>query len=988
MWCDLFYDKFAGDHNYMNSITKTVSINDLTDGSYTYYSGQKALCFYNSKFSVNFQLPECTYKTDIYKLMVYAKMIGNIESIYVVIGVNVEIVNQCVLEKKTIPHEEFLKKLCGFHLAYTESIRFLSQNYNFTKSNINEKINQNIKFIAKNAMEPVDYTFENKINDPSELNVKLYEYQKCSVYWMKQKEENKPTMLYNLNDEVCIGDKVYYDMMTRKFNLVCDKKSLTFHGGAIIDEVGLGKTLQVISLALCAPADEIEEIEEIKEKNKDTETTEVKKRGRPKKAEKAEIVENQVKPNKYISKQFPKKFKSKATIVFCPNQLCGQWIREFKERFNSGNDVKIIPLMTKRDFDKVTYRDLITADFVVVSFTFLGNACFTTPWVSKISSVKSFAKQKWTQTDKTQINNVFDEISTELISKYDESLDSIHPLIQLIHWHRFVIDEFHEIYKDNMTYTFISNLLPYIVSDHKWVVTATPFNQDACLVEIVNFLTNYQNNDGSSIFTAQTIIDYLNDHCFRRNTKDSVKQEHTLPPIKEEIKWLNFSTTERLMYNAYLADENNSKFNVYLRQLCCHPQLAEETKEMLSNCKTLEDIEKMMVYHYKAQVDDALKKVDKIKGKINKNSFNKRKLEREQLKKQLKKVGRRLEKNEELDDQDEENDYKGLSFATDDEIAKAMGFIKPTMQIEFIVTRIEELKKDLNAAEIVLDGKTRTCDFFTGVIEKIKKTASKQAKEKKVINNVADMFNASTEESESEDDDTLCGICFDNIPESDIGVTICGHIYCYECLKIAVSKYHSCPYCKRKLGESDCFVMSCEKKEIEQSVDQKNKAVLINELGTKLANLITYLRSSGEHTIIFSQWDDLLRRVGRILKDNNIPNVFCRGNCFQRDKAIREFNQDNKIKVIMLSSDSTAAGTNLTKASQVIFIDPIYGTYEHRKGQERQAIGRAHRLGQKSNIRVIRFIIKDSIEEEIYRMNLIEDKKHVSEFLSTTETIL
>lgn len=90
----------------------------------------------------------------------------------------------------------------------------------------------------------------------------------------------------------------------------------------------------------------------------------------------------------------------------------------------------------------------------------------------------------------------------------------------------------------------------------------------------------------------------------------------------------------------------------------------------------------------------------------------------------------------------------------------------------------------------------------------------------------------------------------------------------------------------------------------------------------------------------------------------------------------------------MLSSDSTAAGTNLTKASQVIFIDPIYGDYKFRKDQERQAVGRAHRLGQKSNIKVIRFIIKETVEEEIYKMNMEEDKKHKSEFESSTEVIV
>jgi hypothetical protein len=74
-----------------------------------------------------------------------------------------------------------------------------------------------------------------------------------------------------------------------------------------------------------------------------------------------------------------------------------------------------------------------------------------------------------------------------------------------------------------------------------------------------------------------------------------------------------------------------------------------------------------------------------------------------------------------------------------------------------------------------------------------------------------------------------------------------------------------------------------------KSQKEKSNAELVNDVGTKLANIITYIRETNDHLIIFSQWDDLLRRIGRILKENNIPNVFCKGNCYQRDKAIREF---------------------------------------------------------------------------------------------------
>lgn len=163
---------------------------------------------------------------------------------------------------------------------------------------------------------------------------------------------------------------------------------------------------------------------------------------------------------------------------------------------------------------------------------------------------------------------------------------------------------------------------------------------------------------------------------------------------------------------------------------------------------------------------------------------------------------------------------------------------------------------------------------------------------------------------------------------------------------------------------------------ITNSTKEKNvkKRKLINDVGTKLAHLILYLRKSNKHTIIFSQWDDLLVRVGGILKKNKINNVFCKGNCYQRDKAIRRFNDDKTMRVIMLSSKSAASGTNLTKASDVIFLDPIYGNTAYRKNQEKQAVGRAHRLGQTKKITVVRFIVKNSIEEEIYEMNKEIDK--------------
>lgn len=974
MWCNLFYDKYAGDiqgygdHHYNNEITKLISINDLNDGSYNYYIGKEALEKYNTKFKGYFALEECVYASKLFKLILYQKNVESIETIYVVIGVNVTILEKIIITNQQIPHVDFLKKLCRYHLAYTETARFINNSSFYNSNTLRQKIEQNINYIIENVTKPVDYTFDNKINKLNEITIDLYEYQKCSVHWMCQRELNKKEILYNLNEEILLGN-VYYDMSTQKFNLICNKKKLKFHGGAIIDEVGLGKTLQVIALNISNPAPIIS----------------------------------------FKRDDQPNKFFSKATLVFCPNQLCGQWIRELKDKINDDYDPKIISLMTKRDFDKLSYNDLLDADFVVVSFTFLDNKCFTLPWTSKISAYKNYNKQKWSLTDNQLISKLFNEMGKELIIDPVTSLYKVNPLIQLIHWHRFVIDEFHEIHKDSGTYQYIDNLLPFVTADNKWCVTATPFNQKRGLHDIVNFVTNYKNDDGEHIYNVEQFIDYLSSDCFRRNTKDSVKEEHTLPPIKEEIRWLKFSPTERMIYNAYLADPNNNKLSVYLRQLCCHPQLAEETKEALSNCKTLEDIEKMMVFHYKLQMDEAQDKVNKTQERIIKVNKKIRKLENKQKKRYLKKKFNM--KIGDSDDSDSDNEHDSDSDDDSDNelelllskiknLTELTAGIKPTMGIEILKDRVKEINVTLNEALNVLDGKTKTYNFFSNVVDKIKKTVNKDSNKENAETKL-EKFNPALDsdtnimnllsqqlknDNEIDNDDEVCGICLDDIPENDIGVTICGHMFCYECLKMTVSKYHACPYCKKKLSDKEMYVLSYErKKKVIISQEEKNKADLINDIGTKLANLITYLRESGEHTIIFSQWDDLLRRVGRILKENKIPNVFCKGNCYQRDKAIREFNSDHNIKVIMLSSDSTAAGTNLTKASQVIFIDPIYGDYTHRKGQERQAIGRAHRLGQKSNIKVIRFIIKDTIEDEIYKMNVEEDKKYKNEFETSSE---
>lgn len=952
MWCNLFYDKCAGSSGYDNPLTKDVTIEDLNDGSYILHSGKQALEKYNKKFKEMTQLPELYKHPNLYRLELYTKVVKGIETIYTIVSVNAKILKGLLLKKKLIPYKEFLKKVFTYHMKYINS-SVMAASIFFDHESNKKKIDGNVEFIVKKANTPKEYALDLTMKAESDIKLELYKYQTCSIYWMKRKEEEHRTIWYNTNSEVVVGE-IYYDMHRHVFNNISDRKSLVFKGGCLIDEVGLGKTAQMIALSVI----------------------------------------NQPESISYVKEGDVTHMYSRATLIVCPNYLCGHWKREIMKTLTEEYAPVIISIMTKVHYNKYTYQDILDADYVIVSFTFFNNRVSTLPWTSKLSKSKSYHKQKWTPTMNMQVKKIFEQKGTEIVKKSIEILDERQVWIQLIHWHRFIIDEFHEVGSNE--YRYVKNIIKHISATHKWCVTATPFNEGIESVSnIIDYLTDYKNADGTQVLKVEEIVDYLSTECFRRNTKESVAKEYTLPKIKEEIRWLNFSATERLIYNAYIANGNNDRYSVYLRQLCCHPQLADETKHSLSNCKSLKEIEVMMVAHYKKEVNKEEAKVRKINERIAKINKKIKKMEKRQKKKKLKRLKRNKKELIESDSESESLESESDS----DELDMLLALYddgneeedKPLVTIENLKETLKKVTRTLIAAKKVLEGKETTYNFFNNVINKLRKTMDKETDKSERLKynmkldgdtNIMNLLSSQLDAEEESEEEDLCGICMDEIAEDDVGVTSCGHIFCYECLKIATSQYHRCPMCQKALKDNEIYMLSYEKQKKEADEEKPSivlsKAELVNKVGTKLANLILYIKEHDVHTIIFSQWDDLLRRVGVILKEHNVNNIFCKGNCYQQDKAIREFESDDKIKVIMLSSKKNASGTNLTKAKMIIFLDPIYGSYKFRKDQERQAIGRAHRLGQKNDITIVRFVIKNSIEEDIYWMNIEEDKKHVN----------
>jgi SNF2 family DNA or RNA helicase len=213
-----------------------------------------------------------------------------------------------------------------------------------------------------------------------------------------------------------------------------------------------------------------------------------------------------------------------------------------------------------------------------------------------------------------------------------------------------------------------------------------------------------------------------------------------------------------------------------------------------------------------------------------------------------------------------------------------------------------------------------------------------------------------------------CSICMDQLDNPTL--TACGHLFCYECLKMCLGDKKRCPMCKADLTGKDLMVMN-----IKVATSEPINP-LIQKYGSKLGKLISIIRflvsQKDTRIIVFSQWDDMLSLVGKTLAENEIDNCFVKGNVWSRNSAIRKFkagcdSNGNDTKVIMLSLKNAASGTNLTEATHIFFVEPIDAPREESKAIEGQAIARACRVGQKNKIMLMRILISNSIEEEIYR---------------------
>ena len=124
--------------------------------------------------------------------------------------------------------------------------------------------------------------------------------------------------------------------------------------------------------------------------------------------------------------------------------------------------------------------------------------------------------------------------------------------------------------------------------------------------------------------------------------------------------------------------------------------------------------------------------------------------------------------------------------------------------------------------------------------------------------------------------------------------------------------------------------------------------------------LLDEAMDGGHRVLVFSQFVTMLAILRRALEARDIPYCYLDGETKDRLGECRRFNADESIPLFLISLHAGGTGLNLTGADMVVHFDPWWNP-----AVEAQATDRAHRIGQKKTVYVVKMIAEGSVEERV-----------------------
>ena len=232
----------------------------------------------------------------------------------------------------------------------------------------------------------------------------------------------------------------------------------------------------------------------------------------------------------------------------------------------------------------------------------------------------------------------------------------------------------------------------------------------------------------------------------------------------------------------------------------------------------------------------------------------------------------------------------------------------------------------------------------------------------------------------------ICSKCFEEIAELEEENTLAteepqSEPWLSECLVVVCNKCFQTSTHMRKGAicehEPSCPIIQLSRSVQSAAADRStldvNKSI---EWPTKIKALQADLQNGEEKSIVFSYWTSTLDAIQDALELTNIKCVRLDGKISQSNRisALNIFESDPSVRVLLASISCGAVGLTLTAASRAYLFEPHWNP-----SMEEQALARIYRMGQTKEVTTIRYIMRQSYEEHVVRVQ--DRKKHLVDLL-------
>ncbi|XP_034147990.1 helicase-like transcription factor isoform X3 [Esox lucius] len=216
--------------------------------------------------------------------------------------------------------------------------------------------------------------------------------------------------------------------------------------------------------------------------------------------------------------------------------------------------------------------------------------------------------------------------------------------------------------------------------------------------------------------------------------------------------------------------------------------------------------------------------------------------------------------------------------------------------------------------------------------------------------------------------DEECPVCLSSVRLAVI--THCAHVYCRPCIAEVLRTEQEparCPLCRGPIKASELVEFPQEVEEEAGGYPSENwrSSSKVDALMSSLLRL--RCEDSSIKSLVVSQFTRFLSLLEVPLREEGFRFVRLDGTMSQRRRAqvIQEFQSHSPGSplVMLLSLKAGGVGLNLTAASHVFLMDPAWNP-----AVEDQCVDRCHRLGQTRDVVITKFIVKDSVEENMVKI--------------------